>query len=99
MAQPQQREFKCPIIGDIGVGKSSFVLQYEEAAEDRYLSEDQKNWIYPIVFGTTIGPLCFNVWDSIGPFNLINASFFNQKVMRQSFGTVKMIYFSLDNTL
>jgi len=60
------KNFKCVLIGDGGVGKTTFI--------DRHVSGDfQKRYVptlgvevHPLEFNTTNGPILFNVWDCAG---------------------------------
>jgi GTP-binding nuclear protein Ran len=55
--------FNCLIVGDIGVGKTTFCTRFEptgEALESKYAT------LHPIVFDTTHGKIQFVLWDPNG---------------------------------
>lgn len=70
MEQAQQAsqpvEFKLVLIGDGGVGKTTFVKRHLTGEyEKRYIATVGVD-VHPLIFYTSRGPVCFNVWDTAG---------------------------------
>ena len=65
-AQPDIAEFKLILIGDGGVGKTTFVKRHQtgefEKKDDATLGVE----VVPLLFHTNRGPIKFNVWDTAG---------------------------------
>ncbi|CAG9329852.1 unnamed protein product [Blepharisma stoltei] len=65
-APPQPVQFKLVLIGDGGVGKTTFVKRHLTGEyEKRYIATVGVD-VHPLTFFTTRGPVCFNVWDTAG---------------------------------
>ncbi|CAG9333054.1 unnamed protein product [Blepharisma stoltei] len=63
---PQSVQFKLVLIGDGGVGKTTFVKRHLTGEyEKRYIATVGVD-VHPLTFYTTRGPVCFNVWDTAG---------------------------------
>eukprot|EP00416_Gambierdiscus_australes_P033088 CAMPEP_0171093596 /NCGR_PEP_ID=MMETSP0766_2-20121228/39172_1 /TAXON_ID=439317 /ORGANISM="Gambierdiscus australes, Strain CAWD 149" /LENGTH=211 /DNA_ID=CAMNT_0011552065 /DNA_START=1 /DNA_END=636 /DNA_ORIENTATION=- len=59
-------QFKLVLVGDGGVGKTTFVKRHLTGEfEKRYLPTLGVE-VNPLRFGTNCGPLTFNVWDTAG---------------------------------
>ncbi|CAG9333055.1 unnamed protein product [Blepharisma stoltei] len=66
MEAPQSVQFKLVLIGDGGVGKTTFVKRHLTGEyEKRYIATVGVD-VHPLTFYTTRGPVCFNVWDTAG---------------------------------
>lgn len=58
--------YKVSIIGDSGVGKSTFIHRYKQ---DTFIQEYMPTIgveVHPCIVHTTNGPICFNMWDISG---------------------------------
>lgn len=63
---PQPVQFKLVLIGDGGVGKTTFVKRHLTGEyEKRYIATVGVD-VHPLTFFTSRGPVCFNVWDTAG---------------------------------
>lgn len=59
-------EFKLILVGDGGVGKTTFVRRHLTGEfEKRYVATRGVE-VYPMLFSTNLGPIIFNVWDTAG---------------------------------
>jgi GTP-binding nuclear protein Ran len=60
-------EFKVILIGEPGVGKTTFLKEHFSAGEieAKYVSS-LGVCVYPLLFHTNRGPIRFNVWDLVG---------------------------------
>lgn len=59
-------EFKLVLIGDGGVGKTTFVKRHMTGEfEKRYIATLGVE-VHPLTFHTSRGPVTFNVWDTAG---------------------------------
>ncbi len=59
-------EFKLILVGDGGVGKTTFVRRHMTGEfEKRYVATRGVE-VYPMPFMTNYGPILFNVWDTAG---------------------------------
>ena len=59
-------EFKLVVIGDGGVGKTTFVKRHITGEyEKRYIATVGVE-VHPLTFSTSRGVVCFNVWDTAG---------------------------------
>ena len=60
------RSFKCVIVGDGGVGKTSLVNKFLDCDfSNCYIPTIGTN-VHPITFNTTYGLIALNVWDTAG---------------------------------
>ena len=58
--------FKCVLIGDGGVGKTTFVKRHITGEfEKKYVATIGVE-VHPLTFTTNRGPVTFNVWDTAG---------------------------------
>ena len=58
--------FKCVLVGDAGVGKTTFVHKHLPGEFVQLYSETLGVDVKPLVFNTTSGQIRFNVWDCAG---------------------------------
>jgi GTP-binding nuclear protein Ran len=59
-------EFKLILVGDGGVGKTTFVRRHMTGEfEKRYVATRGVE-VYPMQFSTNLGTIIFNVWDTAG---------------------------------
>lgn len=59
-------EFKLILVGDGGVGKTTFVKRHISGEfEKRYVATRGVE-VHPLKFSTNLGPIQFNVWDTAG---------------------------------
>jgi GTP-binding nuclear protein Ran len=64
--QQQMPTFKLILVGDGGVGKTTFVKRHKTGEfEKKYIATFGVE-VHPLVFHTNRGPICFNVWDTAG---------------------------------
>jgi GTP-binding nuclear protein Ran len=59
-------EFKLVLVGDGGVGKTTFVKRHTKGEFERCYIATVGAEVNPIVFNTTKGPVRFNIWDTAG---------------------------------
>lgn len=58
--------FKIILVGDGGVGKTTFVKRHVSGEfEKRYVPTIGVE-VHPMLFHTNYGPMCFNMWDTAG---------------------------------
>jgi len=62
-AQPDMPEFKLILVGDVGVGKTTFVKRHLTGEFEKKYVATLEVEIHPLVFHTNRGPIKFNVWD------------------------------------
>ena len=66
-AQQQQiPEFKLILVGDGGVGKTTFVKRHLTGEFEKKYVATLGAEVHPLVFHTSMGPIKFNVWDTAG---------------------------------
>merc|ERR1719316_734924 len=59
-------QFKCLLVGDGGVGKTTFVKRHVTGEfEKKYVATIGVE-VHPLPFDTNRGRICFNVWDTAG---------------------------------
>ena len=58
---PPSREFKTVLIGDAGVGKTTFLKRHLTGEYERTYVATRRIEVHPLVFDTTQGPIKFNV--------------------------------------
>jgi len=59
-------EFKLVLIGDGGVGKTTFVKRHLTGEYEKKYIATVGVEVHPLTFFTSRGPLCFCVWDTAG---------------------------------
>lgn len=59
-------EFKLVIVGDGGVGKTTFVKRHLTGEFERRYIATVGVEVHPMIFYTNHGPIRFNVWDTAG---------------------------------
>lgn len=57
--------YKAVICGHNGVGKTAFLKRFIQADIDKKYNATAGAEIRPIIFNTTKGNICFDVWDII----------------------------------
>lgn len=63
---PQQPTFKLILVGDGGVGKTTFVKRHISGEFEKKYVPTLGVDVRPLRFTTNYGPVCFNVWDTAG---------------------------------
>merc|ERR1711998_641503 len=64
--QQEVPQFKCLLVGDGGVGKTTFVKRHVTGEfEKKYVATIGVE-VNPLPFDTNRGRICFNVWDTAG---------------------------------
>jgi GTP-binding nuclear protein Ran len=58
--------FKCVIVGNGGVGKTTLVTKHLTGEFVQVYEPTLGVEVHPIVFNTTKGPIRFNIWDTAG---------------------------------
>lgn len=58
--------FKCILVGDATVGKSTFVKKNLTGGFESVYNPTLGVEVHPLVFDTTMGPIRFNIWDCAG---------------------------------
>lgn len=66
MQAPQVPTFKLILVGDGGVGKTTFVKRHLTGEFEKKYVATLGVEVHPLGFHTNYGPLCFNVWDTAG---------------------------------
>merc|ERR1712031_99856 len=66
MAQPMKPTFKLVLVGDGGVGKTTFVKRHLTGEFEKKYVATLGVEVHPLVFHTNRGALRFNVWDTAG---------------------------------
>lgn len=61
-----QVQFKLVLIGDGGVGKTTFVKRHLTGEYEKSYIATVGVEVHPLSFFTSRGPICFNVWDTAG---------------------------------
>jgi len=59
-------EFKLILVGDGGVGKTTYVKRHLTGEFEKKYVATQGVTVYPLKFHTNCGPIQFNVWDTAG---------------------------------
>jgi len=59
-------EFKLILVGDGGVGKTTFVKRHLTGEFEKKYVATLGVEVYPLKFFTNLGPIQFNVWDTAG---------------------------------
>jgi GTP-binding nuclear protein Ran len=58
--------FKCILLGDGGVGKTTYVKRHISGEFEKKYVPTLGVDVRPLKFSTNYGPICFNVWDTAG---------------------------------
>lgn len=58
--------FKCILLGDGGVGKTTYVKRHISGEFEKKYVPTLGVDVRPLKFNTNYGPICFNVWDTAG---------------------------------
>eukprot|EP01089_Gocevia_fonbrunei_P020128 TRINITY_DN738_c0_g1_i1.p1 TRINITY_DN738_c0_g1~~TRINITY_DN738_c0_g1_i1.p1 ORF type:complete len:233 (-),score=55.17 TRINITY_DN738_c0_g1_i1:90-728(-) len=58
--------FKLILVGDGGVGKTTFVKRHLTGEFEKKYVATLGVEVHPLKFHTNYGPICFNVWDTAG---------------------------------
>lgn len=66
MSADQVHTFKCVLVGDGGVGKTTFVKRHITGEFEKKYLPTVGVVVHPLTFSTTCGPIRFNVWDTAG---------------------------------
>lgn len=66
MTQQEIPQFKCILVGDGGIGKTTFVKRHVTGEFEKKYEATIGVEIHPLNFDTNRGRLCFNVWDTAG---------------------------------
>jgi GTPase SAR1 family protein len=66
MAQSHEPEFKLILVGDGGVGKTTFVKRHLTGEFEKKYVATLGVEVHPLQFHTNRGPIKFNVWDTAG---------------------------------
>jgi GTP-binding nuclear protein Ran len=59
-------EFKIVLVGDGGVGKTSFIERHKRGSFDEKYVPTQGVDVTPLTFNTNYGLVTFKVWDCAG---------------------------------
>jgi GTP-binding nuclear protein Ran len=59
-------EFKIVLLGDGGVGKTTFVKRHQAGEFEKKYIPTQAAEVTPLTFYTNYGPIKFNIWDTVG---------------------------------
>ena len=65
-AQQDTPEFKLILVGDGGVGKTTFVKRHLTGEFEKKYVATLGVEVHPLLFHTNRGPIKFNVWDTAG---------------------------------
>jgi len=63
---PAERTFKCVLVGDGGVGKTTFVKRHITGEFEKKYLPTVGVVVHPLNFATSVGLVRFNVWDTAG---------------------------------
>merc|ERR1711881_652359 len=64
--QQEVPQFKCLLVGDGGVGKTTFVKRHVTGEFEKSYVATIGCEVHPLPFDTNRGPIRFNVWDTAG---------------------------------
>lgn len=59
-------EFKLVLVGDGGVGKTTFVKRHKSGEFEKVYHATVGAEVHPMPFNTSRGKIIFNVWDTAG---------------------------------
>lgn len=74
-ARPDTPEFKLILVGDGGVGKTTFVKRHLTGEFEKKYVATLGVEVHPLLFHTNRGPIKFNVWDTAGQEVSMDGSF------------------------
>jgi GTP-binding nuclear protein Ran len=63
---PNTPKFKLLLVGDGGVGKTTFVKRHKTGEFEKKYVATMGVEVHPIPFFTNLGPIIFNCWDTAG---------------------------------
>jgi len=63
---PNVPKFKLILVGDGGVGKTTFVKRHRTGEFEKKYVATMGVEVSPLTFSTNLGPICFNCWDTAG---------------------------------
>jgi GTP-binding nuclear protein Ran len=63
---PNTPRFKLILVGDGGVGKTTFVKRHKTGEFEKKYVATMGVDVHPLPFYTTVGPVIFNCWDTAG---------------------------------
>jgi len=63
---PNTPKFKLLLVGDGGVGKTTFVKRHKTGEFEKKYVATMGVEVHPIPFYTNLGPIIFNCWDTAG---------------------------------
>lgn len=66
MQATEKPQFKLLLVGDGGVGKTTFVRRHLTGEYEKRYVPTVGVEIHPLEFSTNLGPIVFNVWDTAG---------------------------------
>ncbi len=66
MQAQETPEFKLILVGDGGVGKTTFVKRHLTGEFEKKYVATLGVEVHPLLFHTNRGPIKFNVWDTAG---------------------------------
>lgn len=66
MSVASSPEFKLVLVGDGGVGKTTFVKRHLTGEFEKKYVATMGAEVHPLPFATSYGPIVFNVWDTAG---------------------------------
>lgn len=62
----QVPQFKLVLVGDGGVGKTTFVKRHKSGEFEKKYVATLGVEVHPLTFYTNLGPIIYNVWDTAG---------------------------------
>ncbi|CAG9760011.1 unnamed protein product [Ceutorhynchus assimilis] len=79
-AEPELLPFKCVLVGDGGIGKTSFIKRHLTGEFEKKYQATLGVEVHPLVFYTNKGQIMFNVWDTSGQetFGSLRDSYYDQ---------------------
>jgi len=66
LKNPKVPKFKLILVGDGGVGKTTFVKRHRTGEFEKKYVATMGVEVHPLPFYTTLGPIVFNCWDTAG---------------------------------
>ncbi|CAG9760010.1 unnamed protein product [Ceutorhynchus assimilis] len=79
-AEPELLTFKCVLVGDGGIGKTSFIKRHLTGEFEKKYQATLRVEVHPLVFYTNQGQIKFNVWETSGQetFRSLRDSYYDQ---------------------